>query len=53
MSAILNTNGGNGRVSIALLEGSRIIYINGPVTDDMAFHFNTMFLRIQKLPPLT
>lgn len=47
MSEILNTNGGNGRVSIALLEGSRIIYINGPVTDDMAFHFNTMLLRLE------
>jgi len=38
---------GEGTVVISLLEGTRIIYINGVVTDNMAYYFNTMLLKLE------
>ena len=38
-------------VALALLEGTRIIYINGEVTGNMAFHFNTMLLKLESESP--
>ena len=32
---------------VFLLEGSRIIYLNGAVTDEMAFWFNTLLLQLE------
>lgn len=34
-------------VAIALLEGTRIIYVNGAIDDNVAFHFNTTLLRLE------
>ena len=36
------------QVAIALLEGTRIIYINGGVDDQMAYFFNTTLLRLER-----
>ncbi|MBQ5825825.1 MAG: ATP-dependent Clp protease proteolytic subunit [Clostridia bacterium] len=35
-------------VSMALLEGTRTIYINGEITSNMAFHFNTTLLKLEQ-----
>ncbi len=47
MNTIMNTEQSEGTVALSLLEGTRIIYINGPIDDNMAYHFNTALLRLE------
>ena len=47
MNSIMNTEQSEGTVALSLLEGTRIIYINGPIDDNMAYHFNTALLRLE------
>jgi len=47
MSEIMNAQGGS-TVAMALLEGTRIIYINGPIDDNVAYHFNTTLLKLEQ-----
>jgi len=47
MAEIMNAQG-NSTVAMALLEGTRIIYINGPIDDNVAYHFNTTLLKLEK-----
>lgn len=34
-------------VAMAVLEGTRIIYINGAIDDNVAYHFNTALLKLE------
>ena len=43
----INSTQPDGNVVISLLEGTRIIYINGVVDDAMAYFFNTTLLRLE------
>ena len=47
MSEIMNAQGGS-TVAMALLEGTRIIYINVPIDDNVAYHFNTTLLKLEQ-----
>ncbi len=47
MNTIMNAEQSEGTVALSLLEGTRIIYINGPIDDNMAYHFNTALLRLE------
>ncbi|MCR5339560.1 MAG: ATP-dependent Clp protease proteolytic subunit [Lachnospiraceae bacterium] len=47
MNTIMNAEQNEGTVALSLLEGTRIIYINGPIDDNMAYHFNTALLRLE------
>lgn len=46
MSEIINSQNGQ-PVAMAQLEGTRILYINGAIDDNIAFHFNTALLRLE------
>lgn len=46
MASTINGQNGEGTV-LSLIEGSRIIYINGPIDDNMAYHFNTILLKLE------
>ena len=37
---------GGSQVALSHIEGTRIIYINGQVDDNMAYHFNTLLLKL-------
>jgi len=37
----------NDSVSFARIQGTRVLYINDAITDDMAFHFNTTLLQLE------
>ncbi|MBQ8895607.1 MAG: ATP-dependent Clp protease proteolytic subunit [Clostridia bacterium] len=41
-------DGRGGNVSFSLLEGTRIIYINGVIDQNMAYYFNTTLLRLEQ-----
>lgn len=41
------TNENNMAVNFARLEDTRIIYINGPIDNNMAYHFNTTLLKLE------
>ena len=41
----------NGPVSLAVLKEARIIYINGEVTQDLAYHFNIALLEFEQANP--
>ncbi len=47
MNTIMNAEQNEGTVALSLLEGTRIVYINGPIDDNMAYHFNTALLRLE------
>ncbi len=47
MSKLIDGQAADSSVAISLLKGTRIIYINGAVDDDMAFFFNTTLLRLE------
>lgn len=47
MYEVKSHQGQDSRVSLAILEGTRIIYINGPVDSDVAYHFNTALLKLE------
>lgn len=47
MPRFIDGQTGAASVAISLLEGTRIIYINGVVDDDMAYFFNTLLLRLE------
>ncbi|MBR4760052.1 MAG: ATP-dependent Clp protease proteolytic subunit [Lachnospiraceae bacterium] len=47
MNTFMNAEQKEGNVALAMLEGTRIIYINGPIDDNMAYHFNTALLRLE------
>ena len=47
MSRTIDGQAEGSSVAIALLEGTRIIYINGAVDDNMAYFFNTTLLRLE------
>ena len=47
MAEIINSES-NTNVAMALLEGTRIIYINGAIDDNVAFHFNTTLLKLEQ-----
>lgn len=47
MAEVLNAQGGS-NVAMALLEGTRIIYINGAIDDNIAYHFNTTLLKLEQ-----
>lgn len=47
MAEIMNSQN-NQSVAMALLEGTRIIYINGEINDDIAYHFNTTLLKLEQ-----
>lgn len=47
MNPILNEQPDQISTIISRLEGTRIIYINGVVTDEMAYHFNTLLLQLE------
>ena len=47
MSGMVNAQREGSTVVISLLEGTRIIYINGVVDDNMAYYFNTMLLKLE------
>ncbi len=47
MAEMVCEQGNGSTVVISLLEGTRIIYINGAVTDNMAYYFNTMLLKLE------
>lgn len=38
---------GNERTTISLLEGTRIIYINGVIDQNISFYFNTLLLKLE------
>lgn len=38
---------GESQVALSHIEGTRIIYINGAVDDNMAYHFNTLLLKLE------
>ena len=38
---------GGSQVALSHIDGTRIIYINGPVDDNMAYHFNTLLLKLE------
>lgn len=47
MAEVINSQGGSS-VAMALLEGTRIIYINGAIDDNVAYHFNTTLLKLEQ-----
>lgn len=47
MSKLIDGQATDSSVAISLLKGTRIIYINGAVDDDMAYFFNTTLLRLE------
>ncbi len=47
MATINNGPADKYQVAIAQLPDTRIIYMNGGVDDDMAYHFNTMLLKLE------
>ena len=47
MYNIVNERVEHGTVAISLLEGTRIIYINGPIDDNVAYYFNTTLLKLE------
>jgi len=52
MNKIINSeNAGNGNVCFALLEDTRIIYINGAIDQNVAYYFNTTLLKLEHESP--
>lgn len=51
MAGLIFDSGAHQESSFAILEGTRIIYINGAITDEMAFHFNTTILKLEQESP--
>ena len=47
MGELLGVQDNNGQVAISLLEGTRIIYINGPIDDNVAYYFNISLLKLE------
>ncbi len=44
---IASGEAGNSSVAFSLLEGTRIIYINGPIDQSIAYYFNTTLLKLE------
>jgi ATP-dependent Clp protease, protease subunit len=47
MNHLINTQSEQASSVISQLEGTRIIYLNGVISDEMAYHFNTMLLKLE------
>lgn len=52
MKQINNSDGNNGgNIAFSLLEGTRIIYINGAIDQNISYHFNTTLLKLEQENP--
>lgn len=47
MNKIIASGEGGSQVAFSLLEGTRIIYINGPIDQNMSYYFNTTLLKLE------